>query len=286
MARRSHSATTTPTNHKPFWIPTRQGHPKNYLTGVFLREEGNAPILIPIFAHHPAMTDSFKPTTPHTINPLDPKHPLLFVQSEDQTTRITGLTIFTEGPSGEVRSELMEFVNRLQSLEKFVIHWKALNWVMLGENELRALVRLFSLPSLQELQILASANFPLCLLRYFSGTKLCVAATTLATAVMPVFPSDIEARKAAALMDLSLVGARNIREFRTFIEWRANKVRSSLQSIKCLQCSVSWRDQEAKPEDVLKDIGSLLQGFGSTCHGVEELRILDWQNSTFTLVPV
>ncbi len=231
------------------------------------------------------MADLFKPTTPHTINPLDPKHPLLFVQNDDQTARIRGLTIFTEGPSGEVRSELIEFMDRLQSLEKFVIHWKALNWVMLGENELRALVRLFSLPNLQELQILASANFPLCLLRYFSGIKLCIEATTLATAVMPVFPSDVEARKATALTDLSLVGARNIREFRTFVEWRANKVQSSLQSIKCLQCSVSWRDQEAHPEDVLKDIGSLLQGFASTCNGLEELRILDWQNSTFVSPP-
>lgn len=227
------------------------------------------------------MADPFEPDTLHTINPLDSKHPFLFIGDDEQAAHIKALTVHTEGTAGVVRSEFIEFLNHLHSLEKFVIHWKALNWVMLGEHALRALVRLFSLPCLQELQVLESVNFPLSLLRYFAGTKLCIAANTLATAVMPVFPTDTQATEQGALADLSLVGARNIREFRTFIEWQADKAYASLQSVKSLRCSTSWRDEDARPEDTFKDIGSLLRRIGFVSTGLEEFRILDWQNSTF-----
>ncbi|KAF9444185.1 hypothetical protein P691DRAFT_807733 [Macrolepiota fuliginosa MF-IS2] len=230
------------------------------------------------------MSDPFRPTTTHTINPLDPRHPLLFIHDDDQTSHIKALTIFTEGPSGKICSEVIKFLDHLHSLEKFVIHWRALDWVMLGEPEIRALVRLFSLPSLHELQILASANFPLCLLQYYAGKQLSIAATTLATAVTPVFPSDTEARRLGALTELALLSASNIREFRTFIEWQAGKAHTSLRSVKCLRCSVSWGDEGAKPEESLKDIGSLLQRIGPICRDLEEFRLLDWQNSTFTPV--
>ncbi|KAF5349177.1 hypothetical protein D9756_009359 [Leucocoprinus leucothites] len=227
------------------------------------------------------MADPFKPSTQHSINPLDPKHPFLFIQDDNRASHIQSLTIFTEAASGELRSELTDFLDRLHALQKLVIHWKALDWVQLGEHGLRALVRLFSLPSLQELQVLASGNFPLCLLRYFAGKKLCIAATTLATAVMPLFPADTEARRLGALTDLSIVSARNIREFRTFIEWQTDKAQTCLQFVNCLRCSVSWRDVGAKPEDVMKDLGSLLLRFGAIARDFEELRLLDWQNNSF-----
>jgi hypothetical protein len=225
------------------------------------------------------MADTFKPDTVHTINPLDPKHPFLFINNDDNATHIKSLTVYTEGTSGIVHPDLIQFLNRLRSLEKFVIHWKTLNWVMLEEQELGALVQLFSLPSLRELEVLASANFPLSLLRYFTGSKLCIAATTLATAVMPVFPTDKQAKEQGALIDLSLVGARNIREFRTYIEWQGERACASLCSVKTLRCSVSWREQDERPGEFFKDIGSLLRRIGLVSSGLEEFRILDWQNS-------
>ncbi|KAF7761454.1 hypothetical protein Agabi119p4_9446 [Agaricus bisporus var. burnettii] len=227
------------------------------------------------------MADTFKPDTVHTINPSDPKHPFLFINNDEDATHIKSLTVHTEGTSSTLNPELIQFLNRLRCLERFVIHWKTLNWVMLEEQELGALVQLFSLPSLQRLEILASANFPLSLLRYFTGSKLCIAATTLATAVMPVFPTDTQARERGALIDLSLVGARNIREFRTYIEWQGERAFASLCFVKTLRCSVSWREQDEKPGEFNKDIGSLLQRIGHVSSGLEEFRILDWQNNSF-----
>jgi hypothetical protein len=225
------------------------------------------------------MAEEFKPTTPHTINPLDAKHPFLF-QNDLHTSNIQSLTIHTTGEGSAFRYDLAEFFNRLHGLKMLVIHWKALNWVKLKEHELQPLVRLFSLPSLQDLQILASANFPLYLLRYYTGNKLRIEATTLATAVVPIYPVDNQARQ-GALTEMELVSAHNIRQFRTFLEWKPEDAQASLQFVKWLRLSTSWRDKDSLPKEVLRDVGSLLLRFGAVARGLEEVRILDWQSGKY-----
>ncbi|KXN86644.1 hypothetical protein AN958_09822 [Leucoagaricus sp. SymC.cos] len=223
------------------------------------------------------MTAPFKPTTPHSINPFDPVHPLLYTEDE-RTSHIRALTIHTEAHSGEPRPQFIQFLNRLHALEKLVIHWKALDWVLLGGDELQALVRLFSLPSLKELEVLASANFPLCLFRYFTAKKIHLEASAVATAVMPLFAADTQTMGQGALVDLSLVGAQNIREFRTFMEWQTDRAQEIIRSIKCLQCSISWRDQGQGPQDPLKDVSSLLLKISTVAPHLEEFRLVDWQS--------
>lgn len=232
------------------------------------------------------MAETFEPSTAHSINPYDAKQPLLFIKDDQRASHIRRLTIFTEAASGELRSELIDFLARLHALEMFVIHWRALDWLQLGEAGLQAFVRLFSLPSLMELQVLASVNFPLCLLQYFMGRKLCISATTTVTSVMPLLPADIQARKCGALRDMMVGGARNIQEIRTFIEWQTDRAQVCLRFINCLRCNISWRDSGAKPQEVMRVLGSFLLKIGSIVDCLEEFHFLDWQNSVFiTLGP-
>ncbi|KAJ3562087.1 hypothetical protein NP233_g9792 [Leucocoprinus birnbaumii] len=209
------------------------------------------------------MASPFKPSTPYTINPADPAHPLLFFQDE-HASLIDGLTIYTEANFKFPRSEFTDFLNRLHALKKLVIHWKVLNWVHLRGGS----------PS-------SAQNFPLCLLRYFTGKRLCIEATTLASAVMPVFPAEGETRRLGALTDFQIVGARNIREFRTFIEWQTDKAYAFLQSVNSLRCNIHSRDDGAVPENVMIDLGSLLLKFGAVARRLEEFRFTDWQNTSF-----
>lgn len=227
------------------------------------------------------MAETFEPSTAHSINPYDAKQPLLFIKDDQRASHIRRLTIFTEAASGELRSELIDFLARLHALEMFVIHWRALDWLQLGEAGLQAFVRLFSLPSLMELQVLASVNFPLCLLQYFMGRKLCISATTTVTSVMPLLPADIQARKCGALRDMMVGGARNIQEIRTFIEWQTDRAQVCLRFINCLRCNISWRDSGAKPQEVMRVLGSFLLKIGSIVDCLEEFHFLDWQNNSF-----
>jgi len=227
------------------------------------------------------MAEPFIPTITHCINPRDAKELPLF-PDDQPTSHIRSLTISTEAASGELRSEFIDFLACLHALEVIVIHWQALDWFQLKEAGLRAFVRLFSLPSLMELRVSASINFPLCLLKYFTGKKLFISAKTSPTSVVPLLATSISGRECGFIEDLSVCGTRNMQEFRTYAEWQPENATKCLRSIKCLRCHTSWRDPGAKHQEVMKFLGTLLFRVGKIIVELEELHVSDLQSSMFT----
>ena len=129
------------------------------------------------------MADPLKPTMTHSIDPHDPEG-FPFLPDGQLTSQIRSLTMSSKAASGKLCSDFIDFLACLHALEVIVIHWQALDWLQLGEADLRAFVRLFSLPSLTELRVSASVNFPLCLLQHFTAKKLFISAITNLTSVM------------------------------------------------------------------------------------------------------
>ena len=231
--------------------------------------------------NHIIMVEPLKPTIMHTIDPSDVEGPS-FLPDDQPTFNIRSLTISTEVTSGELHSKFIDFLAHLHALEVIVIHWQALDWFQLGEASLRAFVRLFSLPSLTELWVSASGNFPLCLLKYFTGKKLFISAYTISTSVVLLDVTSISGRGSGFIKDLSVYGTRNMQEFRTYAEWQPENARKCLQSTKCLRCHTSWRDPDSRPEEVMRVLGTFLFRIVSLIGTLEEFHFSDLQPSTFT----
>jgi len=227
------------------------------------------------------MAEPFRPSTVHCINPRDTIG-LSSFPNDQPISRIRSLTIYTEAASGELRSEFIGFLARLHALEVIVIHWQALDWLRLGEAGLREFVRLFSLPSMKELQVSASANFPLCLLKYFTGKKLSISVHANPTSVVPLHATSISGRESGFLEDLSVYGTQNMQEIRTYAEWQPENAQKYLRSIKCLRCHTSWRDSGAKPEEVMRVLGTFLFRVVDNINKLEEFHFSDLQFSMFT----
>ena len=231
--------------------------------------------------NHIIVAEPLKPTTTHTIDPSDVEGPS-FLLDDQPTFNIRSLTISTEATFGELHSKFIDFLAHLHALEVIVIHWQALDWFQLGEASLRAFVRLFSLPSLTELRVSASGNFPLCLLKYFTGKKLFISANTISTSVVLLDATSIRGRERGLLKDFSVCGTRNMQEFRTYAEWQTENARKCLQSTKCLRCHTSWRDPSTKHEEVMRVLGTFLFRVVSLIDTLEEFHFSDLQPSMFT----
>jgi len=227
------------------------------------------------------MAELLRPAIIHTVDPYDVEGSLFF-PDDQPPSHIRSLTISTEAASGELRSEFIDFLACLHALEVIAIRWKALDWFQLGDAGLRAFVRLFSLPSLTELQLFASGNFPLCLFKYFTGKKLIISAETVSTSVVLLDVTNISGRESGFLKDFSVHGTRNMQEIRTYAEWQPENARKCLQSIKCLRCHTSWRDPGSRPEEVMRVLGTFLFRVVSLIGTLEEFQFSDLQPSMFT----
>ena len=227
------------------------------------------------------MAESLKPTIAYIIDPYDAEGPSSLLDDQPPS-HIRSLTISSEAATGELRSEFIDFLACLRALEVIIIHWKALDWFQLGEASLRAFVRLFSLPSLTELQLSASGNFPLCLLKHFTGKKLFISAYTISTSVVLLDVTRVSGRESGFIKDLAVHGTRNMQEFRTYAEWQPENARKCLQSTKCLRCHTSWRDPDSRPEEVMRVLGTFLFRIVSLIDTLEEFHFSDLQPSMFT----
>lgn len=149
-----------------------------------------------------------------------------------------------EGESPYMHTSLPIFLSSLSSIKTLRISWHSLDWNLLPDNQRAALIRLITLESLVELEIIASRNFPLGLLRGFSGTRLCLAFTgdlipNLPTRLLPQAPVG-----AQALVSLSLMGQRNIVSFMEYFESQP-RLRDALRSLRslCITCPDDGDDE-------------------------------------------
>jgi hypothetical protein len=184
--------------------------------------------------------------------------------------------------SGEEGSTLMHpslpsFLSTLSSLSIFHIAWYSLDWLRLPADQRQALIRLVSLSSLDKLEVVASQNFPLDLLRRFSGTQIHLTfAGTLITRFPISSPTQLQASvNLQALEKLSLVGQRNIVVFmehsQSHPELCAALRRLEFLSITCIDSDLDRFESQRN----LELVGHFLRFLNGPESRIRELRVQD-----------
>ncbi|KAF5349178.1 hypothetical protein D9756_009358 [Leucocoprinus leucothites] len=221
-----------------------------------------------------------------TINPsspcpesFSPPSPLIAPPSNGGRTRrprIKHLSLISgEDGSTFMHPSLPPFLSTLTSVSTLHISWHTLDWDSLPNHQREALIRLISLESLDQLEIVASQNFPLDILRRFNGVQLHLTFTgtltrrisTLSPPLSPEAPVSLR-----ALERLSLVGQRNIVAFMDHFQ-NQPEFRDALRSLEFL--SITCIDDQAhfEPERNLELVGHFLRFLDGS--RIREIRVQD-----------
>jgi hypothetical protein len=152
---------------------------------------------------------------------------------------------------------LPSFLATLSSISTLHISWHSLDWNTLPSGQRQALILLVSLESLDELEIVASRNFPLDLLQRFCGERLYLTFTgSLSQHGLTQIPTQAPA-SLKALAKLSLVGQRNIVAFLNYFESH-HELCGALRSINSLSVTCTDDDQ-FDPRRNLEVVGQFLR---------------------------
>lgn len=148
------------------------------------------------------------------------------------------------------------FLASLSSLEILRISWHTLDWNLLPDNERHSLIRLISLESLEELEVVASCNFPLDLLQVFSGSRLHL------TFSGDIIPLSVVVQPPACIQELvalSLVGQQTILAFMKCVEGRPEP-RTVLRSLEtlCITCVEDDHLESGRNLDIIRSFLQLL----------------------------
>ncbi|KAF9444186.1 hypothetical protein P691DRAFT_358093 [Macrolepiota fuliginosa MF-IS2] len=186
--------------------------------------------------------------------------------------RARDLALISEDGPSYMHPSLPVFLSSFSSITTLHISWHSLDWCLLPNDQSEALARLIGLESLEGLEITASCNFPLELLRSFSGSWLHFTFAgillPLASAPRALYQAPVRLQ---ALVDLSLMGQRNIQMFMDYFGTRSGP-RCAFPNLESL-CVTCIDDDHFESEKNLELLGSFLKFLDGS--KIRELRVQD-----------
>jgi hypothetical protein len=164
------------------------------------------------------------------------------------------------------------FLSSVSSIKSLCISWHSLDWNLLPDDQRAALIRLITLHSLEELEIIASRNFPLDLLRGFSGATLRIAfagdlISNITILSVPQAPPGTQ-----IFANLSLMGQRNVVSFMEYFGIQP-QVRDALRGLRALCITCVDDDNQFEPRRNLDLVRSFLRSLDRS--RIRELRVQD-----------
>lgn len=185
-----------------------------------------------------------------------------------------------EGEPFHMHPSIPIFLSSVSSIKSLHISWHSLDWNLLPDDQRAALIKLITLHSLEELEIIASRNFPLDLLRGFSGATLRIAfagdlISNIFIRSMPPAPPGTQ-----IFTNLSLMGQRNVVSFMEYFGIQP-QVRDALRGLRVLCITCVDDDNQYEPRRNLDIVRSFLRSLDKS--RIRELRVQDERPGKYIL---